>query len=696
MTGELAHASVPDLKESVGGLRDATVLKALVASWLVDVPHGDLERCRLALLDVRDALHAVAGRATDRVAPEYWDGHRRACSGCPTATAAQRAHREARPPDHPPVPAGLAAGRGRAARAQPRPARGDPGSSASRRAWRSPSRRSCSTAAPTPAGDPLLLLRAAAEAAERDLVLAPATAARLVREGPPLPDPWPARRATCSSGCSPPGRACSACGRPSTRPARSTGCCRSGSGSGCCRTPRSCTASPSTGTSSRPASRRRRLIRRVARPDVLMVAALLHDIGKGQLDRALRGRGADRRATIADADRLRRARGRADRRRSSAGTCCCPRPPPPATPTTRRRSSSSPTRIGDREELELLAALTEADARATVARRRGPPGGPSLVARPRYAGSAAALADEPGARPTTAGRDRDPRAGARGPAAVSVVRLETASGRLAGSPWSPGTGSACSPTPPRCWRCRRSRSGRRGPGPRTASASRCGTSPRPSSTTRAAAAARGDRRRPARRRPSGCGRVAPVTLEPTVAVRPEASHDGHRARGARRRPAGLIHLVCAALAGLDVSVRSAHVSTLGPQAVDVFYVQEPRRRRALRGTGRVGRARRPAGAGPDRSRRGDERGAAAATLGRPVLTIRHPRNLHRVRHPLRPSLRRPSRTSAARAGCPRPTSTPPRARSGSRCSRPTSRCRWSRTSSRRSRSAPAAPRSARR
>ncbi len=70
---ELAHASVPDLKESSGGLRDATVLKALVASWLVDVPHADLERCRVALLDVRDALQTVAGRATDRVVPEYWD-----------------------------------------------------------------------------------------------------------------------------------------------------------------------------------------------------------------------------------------------------------------------------------------------------------------------------------------------------------------------------------------------------------------------------------------------------------------------------------------------------------------------------------------------------------------------------------------------------------------------------------------------
>src|SRR6185312_17546682 len=71
--GELAHLSVPDLKEAEGGLRDATVLTALVATWLVDVPHVDLERSRLALLDVRDAVHDVAARATDRVAPELWD-----------------------------------------------------------------------------------------------------------------------------------------------------------------------------------------------------------------------------------------------------------------------------------------------------------------------------------------------------------------------------------------------------------------------------------------------------------------------------------------------------------------------------------------------------------------------------------------------------------------------------------------------
>ena len=43
-----------------------------------------------------------------------------------------------------------------------------------------------------PASDPLLLLRAAAEAAERDMVLEPSTTARLIAEVPAIPEPWPA------------------------------------------------------------------------------------------------------------------------------------------------------------------------------------------------------------------------------------------------------------------------------------------------------------------------------------------------------------------------------------------------------------------------------------------------------------------------------------------------------------------------
>ena len=134
-----------------------------------------------------------------------------------------------------------------------------------------------------PAHDPLLLLRAAAAAAERDAELAPATAARLVRESPDLPDPWPdgARQLFVRLLAS--GRGLRAVWETLEE----------------------------TGALDRllPEWERIRLlphasvihrftvdrhvvetcieasslIRHVARPDVLMVAALLHDIGKGGL-----------------------------------------------------------------------------------------------------------------------------------------------------------------------------------------------------------------------------------------------------------------------------------------------------------------------------------------------------------------------------------------------------------------------------
>lgn len=69
-------------------------------------------------------------------------------------------------------------------------------------------------------------------------------------------------------------------------------------------------------------------------------------------------------------------------------------------------------------------------------------------------------------------------------------------------------------------------------------------------------------------------RATPGELAPAVVVRPEASDQATvlEVRAADRL--GVVHQVCSALADLDISVRSAHVSTLGPQAVDVFYVQE--------------------------------------------------------------------------------------------------------------------------
>lgn len=65
--GWLAHAARPDLKESGGGLRDSVMLRALVATWLIDVPHGESEMLRAELLDIRDALHETVGRRVERL-----------------------------------------------------------------------------------------------------------------------------------------------------------------------------------------------------------------------------------------------------------------------------------------------------------------------------------------------------------------------------------------------------------------------------------------------------------------------------------------------------------------------------------------------------------------------------------------------------------------------------------------------------
>ncbi|MFC4556127.1 HD domain-containing protein [Georgenia faecalis] len=65
--GELAYLIEPDLKEARGGLRDAVVVRALAATWLTDRPHAELDAAYRHLLDVRDAVAQVTGRRTNRL-----------------------------------------------------------------------------------------------------------------------------------------------------------------------------------------------------------------------------------------------------------------------------------------------------------------------------------------------------------------------------------------------------------------------------------------------------------------------------------------------------------------------------------------------------------------------------------------------------------------------------------------------------
>ncbi|MEI7647724.1 MAG: [protein-PII] uridylyltransferase, partial [Actinomycetes bacterium] len=65
--GDVAWLLEPDLKDSYGGLREFTVLRAVAASWIADIPRGDTADALTHLLDVRDEMHLVTGRATDRL-----------------------------------------------------------------------------------------------------------------------------------------------------------------------------------------------------------------------------------------------------------------------------------------------------------------------------------------------------------------------------------------------------------------------------------------------------------------------------------------------------------------------------------------------------------------------------------------------------------------------------------------------------
>lgn len=362
--GELAHAAVPDLKEGAGGLRDAAVLKALVATWLVDVPHPELERARGALLDARDALHGLAGRPGDRIGPEQWD-RLAARLGLRDATAAQvHVRRHGRRLTHlghlvwHRVDGVLAAPQRR--RGGVRRPRGEPvGAGVVLLGG-----EVVLDARARPAEDPLLLLRAAATAAERGVALAPTTAARLIRIGAPLGDPWPAdaRRLLVRLLAAGPGL------RQVWETLEETG--------GVDRLLpewRRIRLLPHASVIHRFTVDRHvvetcveaaALTRRVDRPDVLLLAALLHDLGKGgATDHAVAGEALAGVVAVRvglDPPGVALVRLLVRHHLLLARTATARDLDDPATVGTVARV------VGSVEALNLLEALTEADARATA------------------------------------------------------------------------------------------------------------------------------------------------------------------------------------------------------------------------------------------------------------------------------------------------------------------------------------------
>jgi len=571
LLGELAHNSVPDIKEATGGLRDATVLKALVATWLVDVPHGELESCRQALLDVRDALHEVAGRGNDRITPEHWPDMAPLLD-LPDAAAVQlhvrslgrrmthlsrltwrrvdallrRPPRAAagRRPQLQSIGGGLAVGYEEVVLA--RDAR--------------------------PAQDPFLLLRAAAEAAERDLVLEPATTARLLAEAPPLPDLWPpeARDLMVRLLAAGPGLlavwetldetdALDALipewERVRLLPHAST-------------VHRFTVDRHLVETCIEASS----LIRRVSRPDVLMVAALLHDIGKGQLtEHSVAGEPIAR--------EIARRMGFDDRETELIGALVRWHLLLPETATTRDPEDPATVElvtkhIRDREELELLFALTEADAKATS--EKAWTTWRAQLVRSLVRRSAAELSDADlpdSLAPESIRHEVEiPKRVRKDPREVAVTVEESADGSVVTVVSGDRVGLLAdaagmlalhkiSVRAARVWNL-----------------DDYGVSVWHVATTGLDAAVLRERLEAVvEGRVDLARRLRPTdasALAPTVVVRPEASQRATvlEVRAANRP--GVVHVVCAALAHMGLTVTSAHVDTLGPQAVDVFYVQE--------------------------------------------------------------------------------------------------------------------------
>jgi [protein-PII] uridylyltransferase len=191
-SGELAYLLEPDLVDSYGGLRDTIVLRAVAASWVADWPHSSgIEESRAWLLTVRDALHRTTGRRSDRLLMQEQDEVAALVGLMDADVLLRRVSEAGRAIGHASDVAWRSVERALAARSR---------RSLLRR--RSPRRPLADGVVEhegeavlardvDPATDPGLPVRAAAAAAQAGLPLSVATLERLAVESPDLPVPWP-------------------------------------------------------------------------------------------------------------------------------------------------------------------------------------------------------------------------------------------------------------------------------------------------------------------------------------------------------------------------------------------------------------------------------------------------------------------------------------------------------------------------
>jgi [protein-PII] uridylyltransferase len=282
--GELAFLVEPDLKECRGGLRDVHALRALAAAQVVDPPGAGVAAARDTLLDVRGEVQRRAGRALDRFVQQEQDGVA-AALGYDGADSVLQAVSEA---GRVVAYALDASWRRVAAELDSR-----------RRRWLPGRRPAVGVRRPLAEGvveqngevvlardadpwaDPVLVLRAATAAARAGLPLAPHALDRLATESAPVPSPWPAAARNAFVDLL-------GAGRPAVPVLEALD--RAGLLVALLPEWAAVRSRPQRNPVHRftvdrhlveTAAHAAQLSRTVARPDLLLLGALLHDIGKG-------------------------------------------------------------------------------------------------------------------------------------------------------------------------------------------------------------------------------------------------------------------------------------------------------------------------------------------------------------------------------------------------------------------------------
>ncbi|MFI7605528.1 [protein-PII] uridylyltransferase [Micromonospora sp. NPDC049366] len=188
--GELAFLLEGDLKEAAGGLRDVGILRAIATAGVTDALRPAVRAAHLRLLDVRDALHEQVGRRVDRLVAQERDGVAALLDLDDGDALLRRVAGDARTVSHALDDAFRAADRlrGGRSRAGLRPVRRPVARDVVEHDGELVLARTAIGARP----DPSLSLRVAAAAATTRLPIARATCEWLAAYCPPLPTPWPA------------------------------------------------------------------------------------------------------------------------------------------------------------------------------------------------------------------------------------------------------------------------------------------------------------------------------------------------------------------------------------------------------------------------------------------------------------------------------------------------------------------------